>query len=190
MTIQNLSEEAKELLAKLSPQEKEVIWGLVAAPPSRRARVAARRELTAYLATRLEEFSYLERVIYYRDLLNLVIKTSDVLMNDDNKLLDLLGEVVWLNCNESDRPLAIMMAIKRLNSTLTFKDSDSEQANSNGTDFNLKTVDFETAELEVGRGDEEESQEFVEYEDDLDEDTPAKEFFDILSEDSDDDLPL
>ena len=118
--ITNLTEEAKTILDRLTPAEKEVIWNLVAPPPSQRARNASRRDLTAYLVERLTPVEYMRRVTLYRDLLNLVLDDMEV-NNTPNEMYDLLGEVAWLNCHENDRPLAVMMALKKLNASMNFK---------------------------------------------------------------------
>lgn len=195
MAIQNLTEEAREVLDKLSPKEKEIIWGLVSSPPSQRARAACRRELTAYLVSRLEPYSYIARIVMYRDLLNLLILEGNV--SEDNHQKDVLGEVAWLNCHENDRPFAVMMALKKLNATMSFKVTETEA--DKDIDFNLNPMDYETAvepddEPDTPFPGEEDEPEFAEteYVDDLEDDIPPDEFFDELNPEveEEDHIPL
>lgn len=126
--ISNINEEAQKVLDKLTSEEKQIIWGLVSSPPSQRARTSARRELTTFLVAKLDCYSYIARIVMYRDLFDLLLLETEI--PNTNRLRDVLGEVCWLNCHEEDRPLAVMMAIKKLNATLSFKkvknDSDLE----------------------------------------------------------------
>ena len=116
---ENLGEKEKALLDRLSPEDKEIIWGLVASPSSKKARSACRSALTNYLVKRFKsEINYFTRMFIYYDLLDLVINNGN---SNSNTVKDtIVGEVEWLNCPKKDRAYAVMMAIRRLNGTMVF----------------------------------------------------------------------
>ena len=111
----------EDILGKLTPKEKETLWNCVAVPATKRARSVARKKLTARLVEMLEKSDYVLRIKQYRDIFDLLLEPE---LRSDNGFSFLVGEIEWLNCQEDDRPRAVMEAIKQLNKTIKFKLSE------------------------------------------------------------------
>lgn len=118
MAIANITPEAKKLLDTLSTEEREVIWSLVSPAASKKARIAYRKALTEYLVELfVDECDYKKRAAIYASLITMADGEPVSYENFDY----LRGEVIWLNCHEDDRLHAVMLAIKKLNSTISFR---------------------------------------------------------------------
>lgn len=120
-----LDKETRDILNKLSDEDKAKIFSLIASPRTVRQRSAARKALTDYMLDAYRHVSYFEDVaVLYSKLLSVVLGIVDAKSESDMCALSETDE--WKECHEDDRVNAIMMFVKKHNRNIAFKKDKEE----------------------------------------------------------------